>query len=300
MKKIQLIHNPTAGHGKHSKESLLQLFCGYSVDLRYISTAEQDWTDVTKQAADIIYVAGGDGTVRKVAEALLKNNLPSERSAPLGIISLGTANNIASTLGMVSNKEAMVNPEGSVRAFDLGHIDGVKGLDFFMESFGVGIFPELIRRAKQQKVSNEDPEKELGDVLRLMRDTVKEYKPQRASIKVDGFKIKGSFLLIEVMNIKAVGPNFELAPSADPGDGFFDLVLVPENRRAELLEYIEKRIKGETPNGGLENFARSLRIQKLSLKWKGSLLHIDDNLILDYKGGKIKLRMLSKAIEFIQ
>lgn len=301
MKKIQLIHNPTAGSGRHDKESLLQGFSKYGGDIQYIATSEDQWTDFAKQTADVIYVAGGDGTVRKVADALFKHNLPREACPPIGIIPLGTANNIAETLGLASNeKEFVVNPKAALKTFDCGAIEGAIGEDFFLESFGVGIFPELIRRAKEEDVSNEDQEREIQHVLRLMYDTVKSYDSQKAKIKVNGFTIKGSFLLIEVMNIKTVGPNIELAPNADPGDGFFDLILIPESKRAELLEYVSSRIRGETPVRGLEDFASCLRAQELSLKWKNPLLHVDDILITDFKGGKIKLRMLPKALAFLQ
>lgn len=301
MKKIQLIHNPTAGSGRHDKKSLLQGFSKYDGAIQYIATSEDQWTGFAKQAADVIYVAGGDGTVRKVADALFKHNLPRMRCPPIGLIALGTANNIAETLGLASDeKELVVNPKGPLKAFDCGSIKGGIGEDFFIESFGVGIFPELVRRAKEEDVSNEDQEKEIQHVLRLMYDTVKNYAAQKAKIKINGFTIKGSFLLIEVMNIKTIGPNIELAPHADPGDGFFDLILIPESKRAELLAYVESRIRGEMPVRGLEDFSSCLRAQKLSLKWKNPLLHVDDVLISDFKGGKIKLQVLPKALAFIQ
>lgn len=301
MKKIQLIHNPTAGNGKHDKESLLQSFSKFSGEIQYIATSESQWRDFAKKSADVIYVAGGDGTVRKVADALFKHNLPREVCPPIGVIALGTANNIAETLGLSSFKEQIeVNSRLPLKAFDCGLVKGVAGEDFFMESFGVGILPELIKRAKDQDVSNEDQQKELQDVLHLLHDIVKAYDAQKATIKVNGFTIKGSFLLIEVMNIRTIGPNIELAPNADPGDGFFDLILIPQSKRAELLEYVNRRIKGEVPQGGLQDFASCLRLKDISLKWKNPLLHIDDILVTDFKGGKIKMRVLPKALAFLQ
>src|SRR4051812_48897215 len=48
-------------------------------------------------AVDLLVGAGGDGTVRCAADALL--NVTGDR-LPLGIIPLGTANNVARSLGL--------------------------------------------------------------------------------------------------------------------------------------------------------------------------------------------------------
>ena len=41
----------------------------------------------------------------------------------------------------------------------------------------------------------------------------------------DNRDLSGRYILLEAMNIHSVGPNFWLAPPADPGDGLLDLVI---------------------------------------------------------------------------
>jgi hypothetical protein len=56
---------------------------------------------------------------------------------------------------------------------------------------------------------------------------------------LDGRQAKGDVLFVEIMNIGLVGPNLRLAPAADPGDDRLDVVVVPADRREEMLAWLE-------------------------------------------------------------
>src|SRR5688500_203880 len=51
-------------------------------------------------------------------------------------------------------------------------------------------------------------------------------------------------LLIEVLNIRSVGPNLVFGPGADPSDGYFDVVMAQECHREELRAYLDRRAEG--------------------------------------------------------
>jgi YegS/Rv2252/BmrU family lipid kinase len=84
---------------------------------------------------DLLVVAGGDGTVRSAAEALLET--ADAARLPLGIIPLGTANNFARSLSLpLSVKEACeVVAKGKPQPADLARVNG----RLFISVVGVGL-----------------------------------------------------------------------------------------------------------------------------------------------------------------
>ena len=82
-----LFHNPSAG-GKAAKDEILAAMKLVDFDAHYVSVKDHDLKEAFKKKADLIVVAGGDGTI---AEVLIR--LP-DRSLPVALLPLGTANNI--------------------------------------------------------------------------------------------------------------------------------------------------------------------------------------------------------------
>src|SRR5690349_12611797 len=75
MKNIQLLHNPAAGEGQYSKKDLLRIICSEGHECSYSSTKKEGWECLTNEQPDFIAVAGGDGTVRKLARELLNRKV---------------------------------------------------------------------------------------------------------------------------------------------------------------------------------------------------------------------------------
>ena len=98
-----LVHNPTAGSGSHRAEALTSLLkeAGYSVTA--CSTKECVYKEALKEQADLVLIAGGDGAVGRVIRCLPHYN------TPVAILPLGTANNIARTLGMKEMRIDLLN-----------------------------------------------------------------------------------------------------------------------------------------------------------------------------------------------
>ena len=63
--------------------------CKLGLMVRYQSTKDQSYKSALRERWDLIVVAGGDGTVAKVARRL------RYRKAPIIVLPVGTANNIA-------------------------------------------------------------------------------------------------------------------------------------------------------------------------------------------------------------
>lgn len=298
MKKAQIIHNPTAGIAGNTKDEIIELIANAGFTTKYVSTDDEDWESFSKNEMDVIFLAGGDGTVRKLASVLIDKNM-CDRHIPIYLLPMGTANNIATSLGIFKKlNTASLKNEKEIQKFTCGKLKGVKDENFFLEGVGFGVFPELIRQMKDTGKEDETPDEKLKRTLRVLLETVKEFKAKKAKIKADGLKIKGTFLLVELMNIKYIGPNLEFAPNANVEDDFLDLVLIPEEKRKAFVEYVESLINETSQFRDIEDFIKVLRVNKVKMKWKGTKLHVDDNLIEDYDGKKIKMKMNSKTFDF--
>lgn len=89
------------------------------------------------QSADLVIVAGGDGALHHAAPLLLEAGLP------LGVLPMGTANDLARSLGVGAdlNEAADVIIAGHVRQIDLGDVNGTP----FFNVASIGVSVELAR-----------------------------------------------------------------------------------------------------------------------------------------------------------
>ncbi len=86
---------------------------------------------------DLVIAGGGDGTLNAVLQALVGTGLP------LGIIPLGTANDLAKTLGLPSDPKAAcdVIAHGELRRIDAGCVNGT----YFFNETSIGMSPTVSR-----------------------------------------------------------------------------------------------------------------------------------------------------------
>ncbi len=122
MKKIKLVHNPGAGDEVHGKETLIKQIEAAGFECRYSSTKADGWK-VVEDDIDMIAVAGGDGTVRKVVKQLLQQNSKG-KSFPIAVLPLGTANNIAKTFEIDTDTNNVIAswPSSQIKKVDVGEV----------------------------------------------------------------------------------------------------------------------------------------------------------------------------------
>jgi diacylglycerol kinase family enzyme len=297
MKNVKVLHNPEAGEGEHSRKKLISQIETAGFDCSYSSTKEADGEKLVPKKFDFVVLAGGDGTVRRIAEEILDKTLLDKRQ-PIGLLPCGTANNIARTLGIHGSTEEIIARwnNDNVKKFDVGKIADVKNIKFFLEAFGYGVFPRLMKEMKKRDKRSDDPEEELETALKFLHKIVLSYKAKSCKITADSVTWTGNYILVEVMNTRSIGPNLTIATNADPGDGEFDLVLVDDTQREALADYVTRRIK----HGKDEVLPlKSIRVKKLQLEWEGAMAHADDVLIDLDRSTKLKLEILPGVLEFL-
>lgn len=274
--RVTLIHNPTAGDESFSANELTSMIQAAGHEVFYQSS-KGDYAAALKAPADLVAVAGGDGTVRKVAMRMIG------RHVPIAVLPCGTANNIAKSLGILQPVAELIAgwPTAKRKGVDAGLVRGPKGKTKFLEGMGLGIFSgamSLLNSIDDEfDIEFDDTNQKLQSDIGALKAIVAEYSACAAEVTIDGRSFSGRYLLIEAMNIRSVGPNLQLAPEADPGDGYLDFVLVAETDREEMMNYLTERLQNE------EAFPR-LRVYKgrhMQMTWEGSEVHVDDRIWLE-------------------
>ena len=215
-------------------------------------------------------VAGGDGTVGKVGRRMIG------KPTPIAILPLGTANNIARTLGMAGKPlRDLVRSWKDARCVncDAGVAKGPWGTQNFIEGFGLGLFAETMVQLQTSNVielvGGSDPPTVLRTVLKILRTQLQQHPPAKVKLRLDGKEISGNYLLLEVQNIRYIGPNLQFHRGADINDGFLDVVLVGSKDRNKLKPYFMK----STPKRTTLTVRRARHVE---IECECSPLHIDD------------------------
>lgn len=295
MKKVKIFHNPGAGKGDYTKKELMAILESQGYQCGYSSTKSPKWSK-TDLKEDFIVIAGGDGTVRRVVVKILAQN--SGHNPPIALLPLGTANNIAKSLNITGHAKEIVGNlnEDKKQKFDAGIITGLQNAPIFLESFGYGIFPLLMQSMKEEPPKEaETPEQEIVAALERMHRLVLGSKAASFNITVNGSSHTGNYLMVEVMNISSIGPNLGLSPKSDPGDGEFEVVLIPESHRHDLATYISHKINGVEK----EYFPLIIKGNDITIESSPGLFHIDDELVESEKQGSITIRPDHAMMEFL-
>ncbi|UZH55392.1 hypothetical protein JRG66_00350 [Salinimicrobium tongyeongense] len=287
MKKAILVHNPTAGDGNHEKDDLINKIEEAGYEVSYFSTDDLLLKQFLKKKAEVIFVAGGDGTVQKFTQLMIEAKDSELQQVPVQVLPYGTANNIATTFNLKASEEA-IEAQTSKTGFDIGMVEGLEEAHFFIEGIGCGIFPKLVRTMKA--LGDDEKQDEITRSLKELLKLIETYEAREAIIIADDHEITGKFLLVELMNIRYIGPNIELAPNAETGDGHFELVTVRNEKREEFKLYIQDHLNGRNSGKKLEDFADLQKVKTMRLKWKGKDVHVDDEIVENYRQQEIKVK----------
>jgi diacylglycerol kinase (ATP) len=237
---LTVVHNPSAGSGKHPAHALVATLRSAGHEVEYCDRHAPDLEEAIARPADAIVLAGGDGTVGKLLHLLVPRGLP------IGILPLGTANNLARSLGIRGGVEEIAAGwrAASVMPLDVGIARGAWGEWLFVDSAGAGAISQAMMEAgRAEKAAGTD---ELAHARVCMRESVLKARPGAIEVVADGAPLPTDTLLAEATIIPLLGPRLPVAPAADPSDGMLDLVQARAGDRAALAEWLS-RGEGEPP-----------------------------------------------------
>jgi diacylglycerol kinase family enzyme len=267
-----VVHNPRAGRAE-SSAVLMERFdrIGWKV-VQWVTESE----DCLGHGSDVIVVAGGDGTIGRIARRVAGTDVP------LAIVPLGTANNVARSLGVGLDAERAVAglERAEERRVDVGVITTRQSgeTELFLEGFGMGIFAYVIGE-KEQTTKRK---KKIDHAVDFLADELERYQPRRYALEVGGRDVSGSYDLVAVMNMRHLGPALSLAPKARWDDGELDVVLVPPEARTELVRHLRRRAEasGDGEESATDSVAMPgfevIRARQVRVAGDGRWTHADD------------------------
>ena len=270
---VTLIHNPKAGSGTLEEKELIEEFRRAGHEVVYNSAKDKKLTRAFHDPGEVVVIAGGDGTVRKVARHVIGSNVP------IAVLPLGTANNIAKALGLDRTPRQLIRDLASSHPirFDVGMVRGPWGDVLFFEGAGIGVFPRMMADIKKERKRGTpvavDAEGGVDGGVRFLRRVLDTFRGRQCTVKLDGREQAGSYLLIEAMNIPSIGPAVELAPEAQLNDGLLDVVLIQESHRQDLREYLD----GRPAKSDASPFTVR-RVRQVQLTCAAADVHFDDEL----------------------
>jgi diacylglycerol kinase (ATP) len=186
---------------------------GLQVDHRLCEAPEKlsDLIRTHTPSADCVVLGGGDGTLNAALPGLLDTGLP------LGIIPLGTANDLARTLNIPTDIDgaAALIASGNLRSTDLGEVNGYPYFNVASIGFGVDLTRALTRDSKQRWGK-------LGYLIAGFRVLLR-MKPFAATIRVGGTIRRSRTVHLAVGNGRHYGGGMILSEDAAIDDNRLDI-----------------------------------------------------------------------------
>jgi YegS/Rv2252/BmrU family lipid kinase len=228
-----------------------------------------------KKGADHFFVWGGDGMAQRCIDTLAGTD------ATMAIIPAGTANLLASNLGIPKDIEAavMIGLHGHVRKIDVVRMNGER----FAVMAGAGFDANMINGA------DGGLKDKLGRAAYVWTGT-KSFRnpPFKAKIQVDGSPwYEGPASCILAGNVGALFGGVRVFADAEPDDGMFDLAVVTAEGMAQWARTVGRTLTGSPEQSP---FFQSTKARKIKVKLNRKVLYeLDGGARTKVKAYRLKI-----------
>jgi diacylglycerol kinase (ATP) len=252
-----LVHNRLSGKANEQVLASVRERVSSSIPAveEYGIESEEVTSDKIREALhkrpDLVLVAGGDGTVRLVASALVGTDIP------LAIIPVGTFNNLALSLGLASDPLAAcaVVESGVLTRIDVGTADEH---NLFFEAAGVGVDAEMfpigeeikrgrllaIFQALRTVLLHQQTSVELKfdrPVNQAYQASFRGYVPlhrRRRRFRKSNYRVRLRCSFLAVANGPFYGTNLMVCPGAKIDDGLLSVAVYRDFSKTELALHL--------------------------------------------------------------
>ena len=200
--------------------------------------------DAVRQGYRQVIAVGGDGTIHEVVNGLIDKSGRSE--AGLGIISTGTGNDFARSIGTLGTYRKTVGrlAMSAEKEIDVGIVgyrnsSGRETRRIFINMAGVGFDAAVLRATKKRfRVVSHIPYWISGVY------TYAKYKPTQVTINIDGKIEKKRAMGVILNNGYSFAGGMRMAPGADMADGLFDTIVLGDINPLEFIKGLSMVYKG--------------------------------------------------------
>lgn len=227
MKRVMVLRNPSASGGDVALDDALALLHDIGIESHVHTPDSAEHMRFLIRAGartvDAVIIGGGDGTVNAALKAVLESGLP------LGVLPLGTANDLARTLGIPRDpsEACALIASCTTRAIDVGWANNRP----FLNAAGLGLSTQVARRLTVERKSILGPFSYASAVAEALRT----HRPFRAQIRSETGTREVASIQITVGNGIYYGGGTPLGEDCAIDDGRLDLYSVRPQTLLRLL-----------------------------------------------------------------
>jgi YegS/Rv2252/BmrU family lipid kinase len=244
--RAKVILNPQSGDGKVGREQeTISALCRQHFDAELWPTAAPGHARelaalALEEGYEAVVAVGGDGTVHEVVNGLVRGD---HASLPLGVIPVGTGNDLAWGLGIPRELEAAIGriAHGERRTIDLAHIEDDRGRgEIFQNNLGIGFDATVVIRTQSLRYINGFP----MYLTAVLQSILLNFDAPRLDIDFDDEHVSQESLFLALGNGPRGGGGFLMVPDAEFDDGRLDSCLVRKVGRTTMLSMLTRVMKG--------------------------------------------------------
>lgn len=256
---VMVICNPISGSGLGIGRLARLRRAFEEAGIRYTSevTGAKGHASLLARAAvqagcSTVIAIGGDGTLFEVVNGIMRHdgsNLPLRDGVAVGLVQAGRGSDFGRSAGIPTDVDTAIERllEGRTDRIDLGHVQyhssaGEVRERFFVNAAGMGFDAEVTVRA------NSAPRVLGGTVpyLSSLFTTLVSYRNKHITITIGGENVcwKGKANSMVVANGQFFGGGMKIAPEAALSDGEFDLVILGDFDKIDLVRNVPRVYDG--------------------------------------------------------
>lgn len=202
--------------------------------------------------AQIVAVAGGDGSLNAVAQALVNTD------TRLGVLPFGTFNHFAHDLGVPLDLTAAVEllANGHERCIDVGAVND----HYFLNNASIGLYPELVELRELETRALPKPIRFLRAAAKITRHA----KPITTTIQYGDHSEQQPIWLIFVGNNQYHLGIFQLGRRTEFDTGQLDVFVVRARRRVGVVRVVVNTLRGKVRRHQLNHIiSEAITVQPL-------------------------------------
>lgn len=232
-----------------------------------------------------LYAVGGDGTLNEVLNGMIYS------SCSLAVIPAGSGNDFIKTVYSPIKVDklivALIN--GETKLINIGKINN----KHFINISSVGIDAEIAYNAKIFKRNPLIPSK-LSYLFSIFTTLIK-YSSYNIEIHIDNIYIKDKILLVAIGNGRYYGGGMKVLPNANPFDNDFDVCVVKNMSKLNILKLFPVLIKGDHET--LKDYVMFYKGSKIQIYSKENMkINIDGEI---FENTYVKFEMVIKKVNFV-
>lgn len=259
-----IVLNPASGQGADAAE--FSVAVRERLDCRITTTsgagdARARAAEAAVAGAERVVAAGGDGTIREVVEGLVEAGTGPDDTPSLGVIPLGTGNDLARALRVPLGLDDAVDllaRRPPLRRLDLLRVDLDGRTTWAVNAVVMG------NGGRVGTVLDEDDKRFWGPLsyLRSAVEVAFELQPVAVAWALDDDDLVETDLLniVAANGVSAAG-GVPIAPGADPHDGVLDVALVTACATSEVLRIGAALLGGAEPESDAYRRRRGRRLR---------------------------------------